>query len=176
MVNKLKVAIDEIVKSSRHHKIIGDFGESLICNWLSRTGFEVARVDHTGIDLIAYNPILKKRMGITVKSRTRNIGKENDSVNILSCNKNKDDRKKLLNACIAFDCEPWIGIYVETTDYADIYLTSLKNFESKYGSTKKIKVQTWKMTLDFQTKYGKDKKVKHLRLDFHRKFWQWDIH
>jgi len=46
----------EIEKSTRHQKIIGDFGENLICNWLSRSGFEVSIVDHTGIDIIAYNP------------------------------------------------------------------------------------------------------------------------
>ena len=51
----------EIIKSSRHQKIIGTFGENLICNWLSRSGFEVAVVDHTGIDIIAYkkSPLFK---------------------------------------------------------------------------------------------------------------------
>ena len=48
----------EIIKSPRHQKIIGNFGESLICNWLSRSGFEVAVVDHTGIDIVAYNPFV----------------------------------------------------------------------------------------------------------------------
>jgi len=51
---KLKTRV-EIIKSSRHQKIIGNFGESLICNWLSQSGFEVAIVDHTGVDIIAYN-------------------------------------------------------------------------------------------------------------------------
>jgi len=50
----------EIIKSSRHQKIIGNFGEQLICNMLSRTGFEVTIVDHTGIDIIAYNPKTKR--------------------------------------------------------------------------------------------------------------------
>lgn len=36
----------EIRKGSRHQKVIGDFGENLICNWLSRSGFEVVLVDH----------------------------------------------------------------------------------------------------------------------------------
>jgi hypothetical protein len=94
-----------IAKSSRHQKIIGNFGESLICNWLSRSGFEVVIIDHTGIDLVAYNAILDKRLGITVKSRTRNPGLENPSVNLLNCRKNKDDRKKLIDACKAFGCE-----------------------------------------------------------------------
>jgi len=46
----------DIVKSSRHSKIAGDFGEYLILYWLSKYGFECARVDYTGIDLIARNP------------------------------------------------------------------------------------------------------------------------
>ena len=74
----------EIIKSSRHQKIIGDFGENLICNWLSRSGFEVTLVDHTGIDIIAYNPSTNQRFGITVRSRTRTAGKEENSVNIFS--------------------------------------------------------------------------------------------
>ena len=88
----------EIIKSSRHQKIIGNFGENLICNWLSRSGFEVTLVDHTGIDVVAYNPSTKQRLGITVKSRTRDIGKEEESVNILSYQKAKSDREKLLDA------------------------------------------------------------------------------
>jgi hypothetical protein len=72
----------DIVKSSRHQKIIGNFGESLICNWLSRSGFEVAIVDHTGIDIVAYDPATRQRLGITVKSRTRTAGKEDQSVNL----------------------------------------------------------------------------------------------
>ena len=117
----------EINKSSRHQKIIGDFGENLICNWLSRSGFEVVLVDHTGIDVVAYNPSTKQRLGITVKSRTRDKGKENSSVNLLSYQKVKSDRERLLDACEAFDCEPWIAVYVETLKYADVYLTSLIN-------------------------------------------------
>ena len=44
----------EIIKTSRHQKIIGDFGELLVWNWLSRSGFEVALVDHTGIDILEF--------------------------------------------------------------------------------------------------------------------------
>ncbi len=57
-----------IKKSTRHQHIIGKYGEYLVCNWLSRSGFEVAIVDHTGIDIIAYNPKSQQRLGISVKS------------------------------------------------------------------------------------------------------------
>jgi len=95
-----------IVKSTRHQKIIGDCGELIICNWLSRSGWEVAIVDHTGIDIVAYSPATSRRLGITVKSRTRTVGREESSVNIFSYQKGKDDRQKTIAACKAFACEP----------------------------------------------------------------------
>src|ERR1043166_5110523 len=57
----------EVIKASRHWKITGDFAEGLILYWLSKSGYECARVDHTGIDLIAADPEGKHRMGISVK-------------------------------------------------------------------------------------------------------------
>jgi hypothetical protein len=58
-----------IDKSSRHSKITGDFAESLVLYFLSKHGFESAKVDHTGIDLIARNPHSDEVMGLSVKSR-----------------------------------------------------------------------------------------------------------
>lgn len=45
-----------ILKSTRHAKITGDFGEEAVLYSLSLVGFECARVDHTGVDLIARSP------------------------------------------------------------------------------------------------------------------------
>lgn len=160
----------DIIKSSRHSKIIGDFGENLICNWLSRSGFEVAIVDHTGIDIIAYNPNDDHRIGITVKSRTRTSGKENDSINIFSYS-NKNDRQKVLDACKAFDCEPWIAIYIETEKYADMYLTSLENYDLKYKSKKERAIDDWKMTKPNLEKYNIDSDLKNIHIDFNIKKW-----
>jgi hypothetical protein len=56
------IASMEITKSSRHQKIIGQFGEMIICNWLSRSGFEVTVVDHTGLDIVAFDPITGNRL------------------------------------------------------------------------------------------------------------------
>ena len=41
-----------ISKSSWHSKITGDLGEALVLYWLSKHGFECARVDHTGNDAV----------------------------------------------------------------------------------------------------------------------------
>jgi hypothetical protein len=161
-----------IKKSSRHPHIVGKFGEYMLCNWLSRSGFEVAIIDHTGLDLIAFNPNTSERLGITVKSRTRNVGKEATNVNIFSYRKGKNDRQKLIDACISFSCVPWIAIYVETAQSADLYLTSLENYDRKYKGTKEQVLNTWKMSPKYRALYEQDRELKHIRVDF--KLTGWD--
>jgi hypothetical protein len=163
----------QIRKSSRHQHIIGKFGEYLLCNWLSRSGFEVAIVDHTGLDIVAFNPQTKQRLGITVKSRTRNVGKETTKVNIFSYREGKDDRQKLIDACIAFQCEPWIAVYIETLASADLYLTSLGNYDSKYRSKEGRALDTWGMSSKHRAQYEQDKEVKHIRANFDQDDWCW---
>ena len=159
-----------IRKSSRHQKIIGEFGEHLICNWLSRSGFEVARVDHTGIDLVAYNPTTEQRLGITVRSRTRDRkDREESSVNLLTL----DDRRKLEGACKAFACEPWIGVYVETEASADAYLTSLRQYDHRYRGREGRRIDTWKMRKKDKDVYRGDPAVKHIKIDFDTANWGW---
>ncbi len=158
-----------IDKSSRHTRIVGHFGEYLVCNWLSRSGFEVSIVDHTGMDVIAYHPRAHKRLGITVKSRTRTKGTETGSVYLFR--ERKDDRQKLLDACEAFNCEPWVAVYAECDTCADLFLTSLANYESKYRPGKPHAVDGWRMTERFIREYASDREVKHIRLDFKAENW-----
>lgn len=161
-----------ITKSSRHQKIIGEFGELLVCNWLSRSGFEVARVDHTGIDIIAYNRTTEQRLGITVKSRTREDRTKYDSVNIFISKKN--DRQKLLDACKSFACEPWIAIYIEYEKSSDLYLISLDNYDKNYSSSRPGKVriiEDWKMGEKDKDKYAKDPNIKHIKSEFDATKW-----
>ena len=161
----------DIEKSSRHQKIIGNLGENLVCNWLSRSGLEVTIVDHTGIDIIAYNPRTKERLGITVKSRTRNPGKEKDPVNLFSYRKGKNDRQKVIDACQAFGCDEWIAVYVETTDYADLYLTSLRNYDAKYRGNKERVIDNWKMRPKNLVAYEQDNETMHLHMKFESRNW-----
>jgi hypothetical protein len=161
----------DIEKSSRHQKIIGNLGEQVVCNWLSRSGFEVAIVDHTGIDLIAYDSKANRRIGISVKSRTRNPSKEKTSVNLFSNREGENDRKKVIDACKAFNCEPWIAVYVETTEYADLFLTSLGNYDAKYRISEKKVIDNWKMSPRWFRSYDEDPEVKHLHLKFEATNW-----
>jgi Holliday junction resolvase-like predicted endonuclease len=98
----------EIDKSSRHSKITGDFAEGLVLYWLSKHGFECARVDHTGIDLIATNPYTNERMGISVKARSRNTGTEERYIKI-----KRSDEEKVNKACVAFGCAPYFAIVID---------------------------------------------------------------
>lgn len=161
-----KAGQQPIKKSSNHAHIIGIFGEQFLCNWLSRSGFEVAIVGHTGIDVIAYDRNSQQRLGITVKSRTRNVGKETSQVNLLSRRGNKKDREKVLSACESFGCDPWIAVYVETGDYADLYLTSLAHYDTEYrGRTDKL-IDVWRMGPRDTMRYEQDPEVKHVRANF----------
>lgn len=163
----------KIVKSTRHQKIIGDFGEALVCNWLSRSGFEVTVVDHTGIDVLAYSSTIKKRLGISVKSRTRVKGTEAEAVNIFSYQKGKNDRQKILDACKAFAAEPWIAIYVESSNCADLFLLSLEHYDREYRVRQKRAIDTWKMGRKYIEKYEADSKVRHIKIDFSGSLWKW---
>ena len=123
-----------------------------MCNWLSRSGFEVTVVDHTGIDIVAYNPSKDQRLGITVKSRTRTGGREDDDVLVFS----KSDRSKIHDACKTFGCEPWIAVYVETEDGADLYITSLTNYDTKYHTKSESTTSSWMMKRKYRELYDED--------------------
>jgi len=160
----------EIIKAGYFTKIIGNFGENMVCNWLSRSGFEVALLDHTGIDVLAYRRATGERLGITVKSRTRLTGTENTCVNLLSSRRGRDDRQRVVEACEAFACTPWIAVYVEARDAADLYLTSLDNFDAKYrrlGSA----IDTWSMASKCREQYEQDPAVKHICIKLDSKHW-----
>ncbi len=159
----------EIEKGSRYRKIVGNFGEYLVCHWLSRSGFEVGIVDHTGMDVIAHNRRTKERLGITGKSRTRVRGTEAVSTHIFR--EAKQDRQKLLDACEAFGCVPWIAAYVECGEHADLFLTSLANYDSKYRSKDKRSIDAWKISEGQKHAYAVDPEVRHIRFDFKAAKW-----
>ena len=158
-----------VSKSTRHQAIVGRFGEYVVCNWLSRSGFEVTLVDHTGIDVIAFDPRSGKRLGITVKSRTRNAGAERENITIFR--EKNQDRAKVSAACKAFNCDPWIGVYVETEQAADLFLLSLKHFDAVYRGAKASRVHAWSMGGRNLARYAQDSDVHHIHLQFAPDHW-----
>jgi len=157
-----------ITKGLRFARIIGNYGEHLVLKQLARSGFEVIHADQVGLDVIAYHPSTKVRLGITVKSLMRVFGTETHSVNIFKQNNN--DREKLRYACEVFGCVPWIAAYVECDDRADLYLTSLVNYDLKYRKNERA-VDTWGMIERQKADYALDPEIKHIRYDFKATHW-----
>ncbi|HCB35499.1 MAG: hypothetical protein A2W52_02190 [Candidatus Taylorbacteria bacterium RIFCSPHIGHO2_02_49_25] len=150
-------------RGTRHAKITGDFAEHLVLYWLSKHGFECARVDHTGIDLIASKG--SKFIGISVKSRSRFGKDESDSVSIP-----KENFKKAKVACLAFHCTPYFAIVVDNgVDKFRVYLMSMETL-LRISPLKKSGVN-WNMRQNFLTKYLGDKEVSYFEMSYQTIRW-----
>ncbi len=147
-----------VSKSSRHSKITGDFSEHLILYWLSKHGFECARVDHVGLDLIARRPNSTEVMGISVKARSRNPGYEGSYLSVP--NENYD---KLQTACIAFRCKPYFAIVVDEANRIDAFILSADHFLRICPPGKKV--SSWRMTEKSLAEYASDPKIKCFRFN-----------
>ena len=129
----------KIDKSSRHSKIAGNFGEMLVLYWLSKSKFECAVLDHTGIDLIAARD--GKRLGISVKTRSRYEGTESTSVNL-----DESHFVKITEACRAFACEEYLAIVVEARDAISVFIMPCKCAKELCTKAKVGENLYWQMT------------------------------
>jgi Holliday junction resolvase-like predicted endonuclease len=154
----------EIRKSSRHSKITGDFSESLVLYWLSKYGFECAKVDHTGIDLIARNNKTNEVMGISVKRRSRTEGTEKELVSIPNA-----DFEKAQSACDAFGCKPYFAIVVDQRNKITMFILSMEKVLGLFprGQT----ASGWKMTDKDLNEYRKDPDIRSVEFDYETIRW-----
>lgn len=156
----------EIMKSTRHSKITGDFGESLVLYWLSKYGFECALVDHTGIDLIANNPDTGEVMGISVKSRSRSHGAEGSYLRI-----SNDNFEKAGAACKAFGCTPYFAIVIDSADLIRVFITSMEHLMEVHPPT--ATSVNWKMRSSDLEQYYEDREIVAFELSaVTRTWWQ----
>lgn len=153
-----------ILKSSRHSKITGDFGEALVLYWLSKHGFECASIDHTGIDLIARNPHTKEIMGISVKSRSRSMGNESEFVSI-----RRDNFEKAKSACNAFGCIPYFAVVVDAADLISGFILPMSHLLELFPMSQTT--CAWKMTPKHLEKYNRDPKIKIFEFQTKTKTW-----
>ena len=142
-----------MLKSTRHSKITGNFGEALILYWLSKRGFECAHVDHTGIDLIARRPASEEVLGISVKCRSRTEARDEAGVNFLFAND-----EKIEAACRAFRCVPYVAVVVDQGMTVRGYLTTLQHVRTEYPA------QQWRMTKAMVQKYDTDLRIESFEL------------
>jgi hypothetical protein len=132
--------------------------------WLSKTGFECARVDHTGIDIIARQPDSKVLMGISVKSRSRNVGSEGTHLAVP-----KTAIQKARDASKAFGCTPYFAFVVDEKGLVRVFILSADDLlRLKPGGAK---VSAWTMTDAQLQKYRDDKKVMWFELGLHEGRW-----
>jgi hypothetical protein len=119
------------MKSSRHSKIAGDFGEMIVLYYLSRYGFECARIDHTGIDLLARSPKESRPRGITVKTASR-----------IDARKGKPSRQPLslldeaTRACVPFNADPYVAIVFDGIERICIFLRSVEDLRREHAGAK----------------------------------------
>jgi Holliday junction resolvase-like predicted endonuclease len=154
----------DILKSSRHSKITGSFGEALVLYWLSKHGFECAQVDHTGIDLIARNPHTDELMGISVKSRSRSVGTEHSSVNI-----SNDNFAKAEAACAAFGCVPYFAVVVDAAGLVQAYLVPMSRLLEIHPMGKSI--CSWSMSQKALEAYEADPDIKRFTYEASTQHW-----
>lgn len=154
----------ELSKSSRHSRITGDFAESLVLYWLSKYGFECANVDHTGIDIIAKNPHTGEVMGISVKSRSRNVGTEGTNVSITA-----DNFQKAAAACDVFGCLPYFAIVVDAADTICCFITSMEHLLEIHPVGKSA--SSWAMSKPWLKRYREDPLI--MRFEFRSETARW---
>lgn len=158
-------ALMKISKASRHSKITGDFGETLVLYWLSKYGFECAPVDHTGIDIIARNPNSEKEfMGISVKSRCRTEGSEDEYITIPN-----DNFEKAQKACAAFRCVPYFAIVVDAGDMIWAFILPMARLLELFPKGKRA--SGWKMTESHLNQYTEDSDI--MSFEFRSKTTRW---
>lgn len=154
----------EINKSSRHSKITGDFSESLVLYWLSKHGFECANIDHTGIDILAKNPITHELMGISVKSRSRNEGKEGQYLSIPN-----DNFSKVEEACLTFECISYFAIVIDEDGKIKIFILSMEKLLDYFPMGEKV--SGWKMSKKWIEKYNMDNQIIKVEFDYQTINW-----
>lgn len=152
------LALMEMKKSSRHAKITGDFAEGLVLYWLSKYGYECARVDHVGIDLIACSPDGQERMGISVKSRSRYEGTQRVSVNLQT-----DGFTKASRTCEVFGLVPYYAVVADGGGIIQCFLVSLAHLKKIVGDSVK-RTQYWQMSDKCLSDYRADQKIMRFEL------------
>jgi len=154
----------KINKSTRHARITRDFGEAVALYWLSKCGFECARVDHTGIDIIARNPHTEETMGISVKSRSRIEGTEEAVVSIPNDHLDRADA-----ACKAFGCVPYFAIVVDAGETVRGFILPMLHLLTLFPRAKSG--TGWKMSEKCLSQYAADPKI--IAFEFKTKATRW---
>ena len=157
-------------KSDRHSKITGDFGEHFLLYFLSKLNYEAALIDYTGIDILAYDKTRNKKIGISVKARSRTLLRPTDGLLVHGGN-----YEKIISSCKYFDCEPWICIIIDKPQEQGskifLFLLSLDALCKYYPNFKTGKEFTFSMATTQLNKYNNDQNI--FKIEFEYKASKW---
>jgi hypothetical protein len=152
-------------KNSQHSNITGDFADALVHYWLSKYGYECARVDHTGIDLIARGPRDSEVMGISVKCRDQYNALERAAVLLLA-----DEFDKAKRACEFFRCIPYYAIVVDGGGAIRCFLTPVAHLLTIAGGAIGGP-RYWRVSPQYLREYQADPLIQGFEL--HTQFCSW---
>ena len=144
----------QIQKSSRHSRITGDFAEHIVLYWLSKYGYECARIDHVGVDLIARRPSGNLTMGISVKSRSREKDLSERAPGLIK----KKDILRLTDTCRIFQWTPYVAFVVDSPNKMFMVMCSLRKYLSFNKTTFSFRPQDI-------IKYKNDSELKIIEFD-----------
>ncbi|MCC6572732.1 MAG: hypothetical protein IT462_02980 [Planctomycetes bacterium] len=130
----------------------------MVLYWLSWHGYECARIDHVGIDLIARNTS-GERMGISVKCRSRYEGTESVSINLPT-----DGFEKAQDACDNFGLSPYYAIVVHGGGCIRCFVVSLPHLLELVGG-KVGGMRYWQMTDKSLEQYRQDQDIEEFQFD-----------
>ncbi len=102
--------------------------------------------------LLPGNPHTNELMGISVKSRSRNVGAEGEHVRI-----SNDDLDKAAEACHTFECVPYFAIVVD--EACKIYSFIIPMTELLELFPKRVTSSSWKMTPKHIEEYRNNPKI-----------------
>jgi hypothetical protein len=158
-------------KSQMHSRITGDFGESMLLYFLSKHFFEPVLVDHSGIDIIAYNKSNKRRIGISVKSRSRTLQRPKDGLLVSG-----DNYHKIIDSCNFFDSEPYMCFVfdvptLETQGTIYMFLMPMKTILKYYPKYKDGKDFTFTIISNLES-YYEDIDISKIKFNYNSENWK----
>ena len=165
--------ISEKLRGERHSKITGDFGEHFLLYFLSKFSHETALIDYTGIDILATNKSDEKRMGISVKSRSRKKGKHS----LDGCTVKGNEYAKIIRSCNYFNCEPWICFLIDRPNenndigYIYLFLIPLDVLIKIYPRFQKKQEFTFSMTKKKIEEYQSNPNIYKMKFEYTDKDW-----
>lgn len=167
-----QISMTQNNKTKRHNKITGDFGENILEYFLSKNLFETAIIDYVGIDILAVHRKSKKRMGISVKSRSRTIERPKDGVLVPG-----SSYQKIIEASSIFSCKPWICFIVDKPKNIEegeifIFLISLNDLLDYYPQYKIGKDFTFSVGKKNIEKYNQKNSIKKLHFNYTQMDWK----